>query len=62
MIKKMSAQELKALKDSGEEHILVDCREQDEWDDARIDGAILMPMGEFESHIGKLDDKNAKIT
>lgn len=29
--------------------LLIDVREDEEWEDHRIDGAILMPMSEFDS-------------
>lgn len=35
-------------------HTLLDVREQDEWDDARIDGAILVPMSELTERIGEV--------
>lgn len=30
--------------------VLIDCREQYEWDELRIPGAILVPLSEYESN------------
>ena len=35
-------------------HILLDVREQDEWDDARIEGSIHIPMSELMLRMGEL--------
>ena len=34
--------------------VLIDCREQSEWDIAHIDGAILFPMSQWQQVSGKL--------
>ena len=34
---------------------LIDCREQQEWDATRIEGAILYPLSEWDSHTAKID-------
>lgn len=34
---------------------IVDCREQEEWDQAHLSGTTLMPLGEMEIRIGELD-------
>lgn len=39
-------------------HLLLDVREQDEWDEARIEGAVHIPMSELMARIGELS--NAK--
>lgn len=36
--------------------LLIDCREPDEWNTARINGAILMPMSQWESCSQQLAD------
>ena len=61
MINSMSAKELKQLIDSGEDFVLIDCREQEEWNDAHIEKAIFMPLSDFRSQMSKLDNPNAKI-
>lgn len=35
--------------------ILLDCREQDEWEDAHIDGALHIPMIQLPERIGEVD-------
>ena len=39
----ISALQLKSLKDAGKAPVIIDVREQTEWDIVRIDGALLMP-------------------
>ena len=39
--------EVAALRASGEAFLLIDCREDDEWQVCRIDGAVLMPLSRF---------------
>ena len=36
--------------------VLIDCREQSEWDVAKIAGAILMPMSNWANEIERLND------
>jgi rhodanese-related sulfurtransferase len=41
---------------------LIDVREQDEWDEAHIDGARLIPLSEFEErYAAELPDLDATI-
>lgn len=35
--------------------LLLDCRRQDEWNAARIDGAVLIPMAEIEQRADELE-------
>lgn len=35
--------------------VLLDCREQDEWDEAHIDGAVLIPMIQLPERIHEID-------
>jgi len=60
MIKSMNAKELKAKLDAGEKIVLVDCREQEEWDEAHIPNAIFIPLSTFQENFNKLDP-NAQI-
>ena len=39
----ISALQLKSLKDGGKAPVIIDVREQTEWDIVRIEGALLMP-------------------
>ena len=50
MVKNLSAAELKALIDKGEEFKFIDVREKWEHDHSRIDGAELVPLGTFVAH------------
>ena len=36
-----------ALRAAGEEFTFIDCREEDEWNLCRIEGAVLMPLSRF---------------
>lgn len=44
------------LLDDGEQFVLIDCREQDEYEFVRLDGAKHIPMGEIS---GRLDELKA---
>ena len=45
---------------AGDDFLLLDCREQDEFDTARIDGATLVPMSELAARVGELADHKAR--
>lgn len=47
MINSMNVSELKTKIDKKENHILIDCREQGEWDEGHIASAIFIPLSEF---------------
>ena len=52
----------KKIMDSGEEHIILDTREQYEYDEGHIPGAILIPYTEIENKAEEmLPDKDALI-
>ena len=60
--KQISAEEAKNIMDSGEKHIILDVREQNEYDAGHIPGAILIPYTEIEGKANDmLPDKNATI-
>ena len=62
MYTKITAAEAKRIMDSGEEYILLDVREQDEFDEWHIPGAILIPYTEIKAQAeAKLTDKDAQI-
>ncbi|TWU58302.1 rhodanese-like domain-containing protein [Rubripirellula reticaptiva] len=46
---------LAAMKERGETFVLLDVREQDEYDFAKIDGSLLLPMSELPSRLDELD-------
>ncbi len=37
-------------------HVILDVREQQEWNDAHIDGAIHIPLGELQARAGELPE------
>ncbi len=49
MYEQITAQEAKQIMDSGEEHIVLDTREQYEFDEGHIPGAILIPHTEIDN-------------
>jgi len=62
MYEQITAEEAKKIMDSGEEHIILDTREQDEFDEGHIPNAILIPYTEIENKAEEaLPDKNKLI-
>ena len=62
MYEQISPEEAKKIMDSGGEHIILDTREQDEFDEGHIKGAILIPYTEIENKAEELlPDKDAQI-
>ena len=62
MYEQITAEEAKKIIDSGEEHIILDTREQDEFDEGHIPGAILIPYTEIENKAeAMLPDKDKLI-
>jgi rhodanese-related sulfurtransferase len=61
MIKEMTVQELKSKLDQKQNFILLDVREQAEWDQGYIDGAKLMPLSCFQQRFEELNDPDAEI-
>jgi phage shock protein E len=60
--RKISAEEAKAMMDSGEAVIVLDVREQSEYDAGHISGAVLLPVGSIaEKAAETLPDKNAVL-
>ena len=49
MYQQITAEEAKKIMDSGEEHLILDTREQEEFDDGHIPNAILIPYTEIEN-------------
>jgi rhodanese-related sulfurtransferase len=46
---------VEALRASAEPFLLLDCREPDEHAIARIDGAVIIPMGEIPERLGEIE-------
>ena len=62
MYEQITPEEAKRIMDSGEEHIVLDVREQEEYDEGHIPGAILIPYTEIENKVEEiLVDKDKKI-
>ncbi len=62
MYQQITAEEAKKIMDAGEEHIILDTREQDEFDEGHIPNAILIPYTEIENKAEEmLPDKDAQI-
>ena len=62
MYQQITSEEAKKIMDSGEEHIILDTREQDEFDEGHIPNAILIPYTEIENKAEEmLPDKDAQI-
>ncbi len=50
----IDVQTVKSLLGSGD-FVLIDCRETSEWETARIEGAVLMPMSQWMESVGQLE-------
>ena len=62
MYQQITAEEAKKIMDSGEEHLILDTREQEEFDDGHIPNAILIPYTEIENKAEEmLPDKDKLI-
>ncbi|MFZ4712665.1 MAG: rhodanese-like domain-containing protein [Bacteriovoracaceae bacterium] len=61
MIKQIDSLALKQKMENGEDFVLIDVREADEWDQGHIHGAIFIPLSNFAEACKKLNEKNADI-
>ncbi|MCA9063425.1 MAG: rhodanese-like domain-containing protein [Planctomycetaceae bacterium] len=52
----VTCEDVKARLDAGDGFLLLDCREQSEWDGGHIDGAMLMPMSAIRDRLDELDE------
>ncbi len=50
----MTVEELKALRDQRQPHLLLDVRQPDEHQHCRIDGAVLIPLAELPQRLKEL--------
>jgi adenylyltransferase/sulfurtransferase len=55
-MEEVSAADVQAARERGDEFLLLDVREQPEWDTARIEGARLAPLSEFEARLAELEE------
>ena len=60
-IKSIEPKDLKSKIVENPSTILVDCREQGEWDDKHVDGFTLIPLSCFEQSLEVLKEKDAEI-
>ena len=54
-LEEVSATDVQAARERGDEFLLLDVREPSEWETARIEGAQLLPLGELEARLSELD-------
>jgi len=57
----ITATELKARFDAGDDIQLIDVRQPDEYAFARIEGAKLIPLGEIMSRMGEIDPNRETV-
>lgn len=58
----ITAEEAKEIMDSAEDYVLLDVREQDEFAEGHIEGAILIPYGSIDTRAeSELPDKEQTI-
>ena len=61
-VPKTTCEDCKNLQGSGEDHVVLDVREKEEWDAGHIDGALHIPRGLLEFKIEEaVSDKDKKI-
>ena len=61
MYEQISVEEAKKIMDSGEEYIILDTREQYEFDEGHIPGAILIPYTEIENKVKEIIPDKDKL-
>jgi molybdopterin/thiamine biosynthesis adenylyltransferase/rhodanese-related sulfurtransferase len=52
----VTAVEVAARRERGEDFLLLDVRDEDELEKARIEGALFIPLGELERRLGELEE------
>ena len=58
----IDCQSVKTALNSGQDLVLIDCREADEYATAKIEGARLVPMSEIQHRLGELEPhRNGRI-
>lgn len=60
-MEEITASELKARMDAGDDIQLIDVRQPDEYAVAKIDGAKLIPLGEIMSRMNELDGNRETV-
>lgn len=58
----ITCEQYEQMRLAGEEHVLIDVREQDEWDAGHIEGAVHIPLAQLGDRIGEVvPDTHARI-
>lgn len=52
----ITVQEVRSLLDGKADFLLLDCREREEWDLVRIEGAQWLPMSEIQARLDELEE------
>ena len=60
-MQEITATELKAKMDAGEDIQLIDVRQPDEYAFARIEGAKLIPLGEIAQRMSEIDENRETV-
>ena len=60
-MQEITASELKAQMDAGDDIQLIDVRQPDEYAFAKIDGAKLIPLGEIMSRVDEIDETREAV-
>ena len=55
-VRSVTAVEVAARRARGEVILLLDVRDEDELEKARIEGSLFIPLGELESRVGELEE------
>jgi rhodanese-related sulfurtransferase len=56
----LSCEDVRALQQSDQSFAFIDCREADEYEVCRIEGATLLPMSELRDRLSELDPHRAE--
>lgn len=57
----ITCEEYKAMREKGEGHVLLDVREQDEWDAGHIEDAVHVPRGVLEFKVEEAIPKKDQL-
>jgi sulfur-carrier protein adenylyltransferase/sulfurtransferase len=60
-MREITATELKDLLDKGEDIQLIDCREQNEYDYAKIPNTTLIPLGQIVNRMDEIDPSRVTV-
>jgi rhodanese-related sulfurtransferase len=56
----VTCQQVQAKLDAGDDFLLLDCREPDEYATVKIDAATLLPMSAIQDRVGELDEHRGR--